>query len=282
MAAVSLLSDVRPASGRPVRLVCIDVDGTLIGSSGVVHDATWTALERAQARGIRIAISSGRPGFGVTREYAERLDPAGWHIFQNGASVVQLASGRTESAALPDEAVAALIRRARATGLPLELYRDHDYVIESTARRAREHAVLLGVPYEPRAYESVPGPFVRAQWLLSPAEAEMILTEPYPGLEVAPSTSPLMPDTQFVGLTRGGVNKGQAVADVAAQYDVPLDEVMFVGDGGNDESALRRVGHPIAMGNAEPELMAVARHVVGHVDRGGLVEALEIAIAAAA
>jgi hydroxymethylpyrimidine pyrophosphatase-like HAD family hydrolase len=42
------------------------------------------------------------------------------------------------------------------------------------------------------------------------------------------------------------------------------------------------VGHPVAMGNAEPELHAIARHRVAHVDREGLVEALELAMGLAA
>ncbi|NJD09330.1 MAG: Cof-type HAD-IIB family hydrolase, partial [Gemmatimonadetes bacterium] len=73
----------------PVGLVCIDVDGTLVGSGGEVHPAVWTAAAGALAAGIRLALCSGRPAFGVTRELALRLDPKGWHCFQNGASVVQ-------------------------------------------------------------------------------------------------------------------------------------------------------------------------------------------------
>jgi hydroxymethylpyrimidine pyrophosphatase-like HAD family hydrolase len=57
---------------------------------------------------------------------------------------------------------------------------------------------------------------------------------------------------------------------------------MMVGDGYNDLGVMRVVGHPVAMGNAELELHAVARHRVAHVDREGLVEALEIAMGLAA
>src|SRR5687768_10440735 len=98
-----------------IQLVCIDVDGTLIGSSGQVSEAVWRAAARARSAGIRLAISSGRPGFGVTRALAERLDPDGWHCFQNGASVMQLPGGASRStplgAALPE-----LIERARRLG----------------------------------------------------------------------------------------------------------------------------------------------------------------------
>jgi hydroxymethylpyrimidine pyrophosphatase-like HAD family hydrolase len=53
---------------------------------------------------------------------------------------------------------------------------------------------------------------------------------------------------------------------------------MMVGDGDNDLPALRIVGAPVAMGNAEPEVQAVARHVVGDVEHDGLVEAFELAM----
>src|SRR5918912_1929288 len=94
-------------------LVCIDVDGTLVGSSGTVAPETWAAAERARAHGMRLAICSGRPAFGTTREYAERLDPDGWHVFQNGASVVHLPSSEWRSVPLAAPAVDRLVDRAR-------------------------------------------------------------------------------------------------------------------------------------------------------------------------
>jgi hydroxymethylpyrimidine pyrophosphatase-like HAD family hydrolase len=87
-----------------------------------------------------------------------------------------------------------------------------------------------------------------------------------------------MPDTEFVGLTHEGVTKGTAIRSVAEEYGVPLEDVMYVGDSGNDLSALRIVGHAVAMGNADPPVREAARYIVGHVDEGGLAEALETAI----
>jgi hydroxymethylpyrimidine pyrophosphatase-like HAD family hydrolase len=211
-------------------------------------------------------------------EYARRLDAGGWHIFQNGASVLHLADGSSRSVAIPATWIGKLIDQARSTGEVLELYSDTTYVVESTSTWAREHAELLGVPYDPRPLESLAQPVVRAQWLLSREKARKVSAEPHPGLEVAQSGSPLMVDTQFVGLTRDGVTKGTAIRRVAAEYGVPLQDVMYVGDSGNDLSALGIVGHPIAMGNADPAVLEAAGRIVGHVDRGGLAEALELAI----
>ena len=264
-----------------IRLICADLDGTLIGSHGVVHPAIWEAAAHARAAGIRLAICSGRPAFGLAREYAERLDADGWHIFQNGASVLQLKGGGAHSANFPDATVAWLKQRAHDTGRVLELYSDHDFVVEVDSPDTREHSALLGVPFRARPFDALGAPVVRAQWLLRRVRDDAVLHEPHPGIEMSPSTSPVMPETLFVSLMVPGVDKGTGVRAVADEYGISIEEVMFVGDAWNDLAALRIVGHPVAMGNAEPEVRALARHVVADVDAGGLAEAIAVGDAAA-
>lgn len=260
-----------------VDLICIDVDGTLVGSSGAPSDAVWNAAARLRVAGVRFAVCSGRPAFGTARGYAQRLDPDGWHVFQNGASVVHVASGRSRSHALPAGQVERLVARARGTDRVLELYGDAAYVVERGTDRARRHAELLGIPFAPASLDERPSPVVRAQWLCAHAEAGEALAERWEGLTLAASTSPVMPDTTFVNATATGVDKGAAVRAVAEAHGIPLERVMMVGDGHNDLPALHAVGFPVAMGNAEPDVQAVARAVVGPVDEDGLIEAFALA-----
>lgn len=260
-----------------VRLVCLDVDGTLIGSNGTVPDEVWPAAQKLREAGILVALASGRPAFGVARAHAERLAHDGWHVFQNGASLVNLATGESRSSPLPAASVGRLIARARAEGRDLELYADLEYAIESRSVRASSHAALLGVPFAPRALDSLAGPIVRAQWLIAHDQLEAVQNQD-PLLEFSPAGSPAMPDTTFVSLTGAGVGKASAVRALAAILQIDLADVMFVGDGRNDVGALQIVGTSVAMGNAEAEAKAVARHHVGHVDAGGLVQALRLAL----
>jgi len=261
-----------------IRLICIDVDGTIVGTGGAVHDAVWPAVDEARARGLRLAICSGRPGFGLARDYAARLDPAGWHSFQNGASVMQLPSGGSRSHALPPALLESLVARSRARGLLLELYSDLSYAVEQDSPLARAHARLLGVPFHARAFDSLDGAVVRAQWILEGDQPLPLEPREAAQLDVSPSASPAMPGITFVSLTPSGIDKAWAVRTIAAQYAIALDEVMYVGDGRNDVTAMRVAGLAIAMANSEPEALAVADRVVGDVDEGGLADALRLAV----
>lgn len=260
-----------------VDLICIDVDGTLLDTSGGIPDEVWDTLGELRERGVRLAICSGRPAFGVTLEYARRLDPTGWHIFQNGSSVVRVDTGETRSTALDWSIVKKIIAKARRTGRVLELYTDHEVAVEQDADRARRHADLLGVAFQPRPFETLQGPIVRAQWLIPHEEREAVLAEPHPGVNLCPSLAPLMPDTTFMNMTAEGVHKGTALESVAAAYGVTLARVMMIGDGENDVGALHAAGIAVAMGNGEAPALSAADVTVGHVDNGGLLEALALA-----
>lgn len=259
-------------------LICVDVDGTLVGMNNVVRDDVWQALAKARSQGIHLAICSGRPAMGNALVYANRLDDAGWHIFQNGASVLNIQSGESLSEAFPLSQLQELQQQALQTGYLLEWYTDQAMFVSKESDYARRHAALLGIPFEARGFEDLDGEVVRTQWVVPTAEAMELQRQPYEGLELHPAGSPAMPDVTFISVTRAGVNKGSAVRKVAQHYQMPLEQVMMVGDGHNDVSALKIVGYPVAMGNAEAEAQEVAQYHVGHVDQGGLIEAIELAL----
>lgn len=259
-------------------LICIDVDGTLVGMNNAVRDDVWQALAQAKALGIHLAICSGRPAMGNALAYARRLDDTGWHIFQNGASVLNVKSGESLSEEFPLTQLQELQQRALQTGHLLEWYTDQAMFVSEESDYARRHADLLGIPFEARGFEDLDGMVVRTQWVVPVAEAIELQQQPHEGLELHPAGSPAMPDVTFISVTRAGVNKGSAVRKVAEHYQVPLERVMMVGDGHNDVSALEIVGYSVAMGNAEAEAQKAAQYHVGHVDQGGLLEAIELAL----
>ena len=79
----------------PIRLVCLDVDGTLVGSAGQPTAGVWAAAARAREAGIHLAMCTARIAIGGAWSWAVHLDPDGWHLFQTGASIVHTATRST-------------------------------------------------------------------------------------------------------------------------------------------------------------------------------------------
>lgn len=258
-------------------LVCIDVDGTLVGPSGQPTDAVWAAAERATAAGQRLALTTARGAFGPTFEWARRLDPDGWHIFHAGAALVPATPERDSIVQpLTPSTVDAITRAARPHGWTVEYYAVADYRVSDAGDLARSHAELMGVPEAVGGPEDLEGPVVRVQLVIPHAAVAQATEAMAPLASVSTATSPVQQGATFMSLTAEGVSKIAGIAELASRLGVGLDRVMMVGDSHNDLEAVAGVGHGVAMGNAEPEVAAAARHRVADVTDDGLVEALEL------
>jgi Cof subfamily protein (haloacid dehalogenase superfamily) len=258
-------------------LVCLDVDGTLVGHSGSPTEGVWRAAQTARAAGIHLALCTARPAIGLAWEWASRLDPEGWHMFQTGASLMHTGTRATESAALPPGAAATCASIADSKGWVLECYSDSDYIVDNDSDTAVAHAGLMGLPFKRRSLDSLSGVVLRVQFVVS--DADLAAAEAsIPTLCVSSAaTSPIMPGVNFLSVTHQSVSKASGVQALAKLLGLDASQVMMVGDGQNDVSALQVVGHPVAMGNGHADAKAVAKYVVADVEHDGVAEALELA-----
>lgn len=256
-------------------LICLDVDGTLVGMAGSPSDALWASADQARARGQRLTLCTARLAAGPTRTWAERLDPLGWHIFHTGAARWNPASGEVRVQPVPDDAVAACQAIAAHRGWVLETYSWDDYVVDSDDQLAVDHAALLAIEHVRRPISDLRDAIVRLQFVVPLAEAADAVAAAPPGTTGSAATSPVMPGAAFVSITAATVSKAAGIAAVADDLGVPLSDVMMVGDGHNDLPAIEAVGWGVAMGNAEPEVVAAARLLVADVELDGAAQAID-------
>jgi Cof subfamily protein (haloacid dehalogenase superfamily) len=267
-----------------VKLVLVDVDGTLVGKDGV-PPCVWPRVEALRAKGVRLSLITGRPGRGETLGYARRLDPTGLHVFESGAVVLALSQDPhappatpVHVAALPEAAAQEAIRLARRLGLPLEGYTAQGgFYVEGDSPLLQAHQDLLGLKAEGADLIKLEEHLVRLQVLAGPeAPLGALLDALPPGLTYHVAESPKMPGVRFVSLTKAGVSKLSAARLVAEAYGLSLAECAMVGDGENDLELIRAVGLGVAMGNAPESVKRAAKRVVAPVEACGLGEALDL------
>jgi Cof subfamily protein (haloacid dehalogenase superfamily) len=263
-----------------IRLILTDVDGTLIGEGSRIHPRVFTALETARAAGMHLGICTGRPVYSLARDYARVVSESGVHIFQNGAHAGKLGGTVVHQSLLPRAAFLKLVVFSRQSGIALEVYTASGCFAEVQSEISLEHQRLINLEVTETDVLTLSEPIIRVQWVVTPTEYPIVeaAMQGIAGISYSSAGTPDLPNHIYTSVTRIGTNKLEAAAAVANYYGISLNEVMMVGDGENDLEILAGVGYGVAMGNATTRVQETARAVVGHVNDGGLAEAITLAL----
>lgn len=263
-----------------IRLVLVDIDGTLFGPKGV-PDCAWTAAREAREAGMHLGVCTGRPGRGFALTYAQTLDPGGLHIFESGAVVIGGDGAVRKAERMSFKSYEQLVGIARRYNLDLEVYTpEGGYYVEADTPEIREHEVMIGLEAERYDLMEIPGQPVRAQFVVRGGpvwETARAQIAGVGGVELHEATSPGMPGVTFASVTNWHTSKRSSAKWVAAQYSLSLSQVAMVGDGENDLELIRAAGLGIAMGDAPEAVKQAAYYVVDTVENCGLAEAFKLA-----
>ena len=241
------------------------------------------ALSDARTAGLKIALCTGRP---MTSASAIALDLGltGPHVAFNGALVRDL----TQPTAifrrpLPVAALDRLIVVGREKELCVEIYTEVAHYVERDWCESRRHSESIRVPYALANFDRFFGrdDVIKIQIITGDDRARdatvRIATE-FSGTLRFSVALPVGPAAglECVNVVEQTVSKGSAVRALLAYFRLDRNDVAGVGDALNDLPMLEEVGLRIAMGNAEPELKAVADIVVDDVESDGLAGAIDI------
>lgn len=285
----------------PVRLVAIDMDGTLLPTfAQEISTRTVRALRAAQEAGITVAIATGRR----TAYAAPLLEGLGLRadtplLTSNGAVTRTLGGDRIDHAhmeARVARGICGLLRPFGVLVFTFDKLGRGELVLEELEKaqgrislwvEANRNAIEVVKPLELAlgdGEDPIQGMVTGTLGKMKKAEQALKASEWSSSCQCLRTEYPAR-DLSILDLLPPGVSKGWALERLAMRLGVDRDETMAIGDNWNDVDMLEWVGQAFVMGNAAQELRTMAKmrgwKQAPPNDQDGVAVVLEAAVAKA-
>lgn len=268
-----------------IKLLVIDIDGTLLNPEGTITPRTLTAVQAAQQAGIVVTLATGRR-YCNTVHIARQLTVASPLIVYDGALIVQyphamILDSRPLQARVAQQAVELLVRHHLqpvihpVTGLEEEIW---------TGNAALDNLWLA--PYfsvyadqlQRMPYETLCAGHADPLRVVAFASEEAILRL-IPGLSALDCSWTTVDCGNYgcaeLHIMDAGCSKASGVVTLAQRLHIPLQQVMALGDNNNDIRMLQAVGWGVAMGQASNAVKAAAQAITFSNAEDGVAQAIE-------
>ena len=265
---------------KDIRVLALDLDGTLTNDQKVVTPATRAALDAAAAKGVTIVLASGRPTAGIMPLAKELgLDKKGGCILSyNGGAIIDCATGETlYRKQLDAKYVPQLCAFAREQGVAIVTYNKQGVVSENPEDEwALKECFTCKLPMTgvDDLAKYVDYPICKMLITLDPARRDEVWAA---GRQQFDGRIDLYPSSPFfIEAVPLGVAKDGSLAALLERMGLTRENLMACGDGLNDRSMIAYAGVGVAMQNAEDPVKDCADYVTAaDNDHDGVAEAVE-------
>jgi Cof subfamily protein (haloacid dehalogenase superfamily) len=272
---------VTPEQEFPIRLIALDIDGTIIGDDHEIAERTTAAVRRAMERDVAVSLVTGRMVSSAMR-FAHDLGLTG--------PIVGYQGGLIRAMPMPDsrrlgkllmhtplqvDAARSILQWTRARGLDPHVNHLERFILRADDPKADDYSAFMGAQAElvPDLLEAIDHPVTK---ILAVGEPP-IPTEvaPLARAEFAGRADVTISHPRFLEFVAPGVSKGRAIRWLARRLRIPLGATLAIGDQWNDLEMLAEVGHGTAMPSAPAEVRAAARYVAHPLEEDGAARMIE-------
>ena len=279
-----------------IRIIALDLDGTLLDSQKRLSEVNRAALERAAAKGVHVVPTTGR-FFGMMPPAVRDLPFVRYAITINGAQVYDRA---TDTAIVRDEipleTALGIMETLDRYDVIYDCYRQNwGWMTAALQEKAADYATNEHYLKMVREFRK-PVPELKAHLRATAAEGDVQKVMLFARSEVEGQRSESLdtlakiraemaaryPDIKVTSSTWNNIelniktaHKGNALKRFAEHLGLTLENCMAFGDGMNDFTMVEAAGVGVAMENAEPEVKRVAKIVTKSNDENGVAAVLE-------
>lgn len=261
-----------------MKLIAVDVDGTLLNSKNEITEKTRNALIKAGEEGHKVVIVSGRPTAGVLHLAKElELDKHGGLLSNyNGGSITNFETGEVISNHTLDLDLAKDIL-AKTKNLPLQIIipngdkiisdRENKYLdIERELLKIEGESIedlRENIDFEPNKIIFANDPEILEEHL-------PFLSDTY-----GSTTAQVRSQRIYYEIIPKGLSKGNSLLEIAKYYEIDQKDIIAFGDELNDETMIEVAGVGVAMGNAVDKIKEISDYVTLSNDEDGIADYLE-------
>ena len=261
-----------------VKLIAIDLDGTLLNDKKEIMPRTYRALRKASNEGVYVVLASGRPIKGMMHLIKElKLDEKENYVINfNGASVNKTQSLESiYNCSLTIDEMKEIEEFAIKHNVHSHAFINGDLYLEENAKYSDveasiNHITPIICKYSDFNEEDVVNKYMFAD---EPSKLEEI----YPLIpkELFEKYTVVFSAKFFLEFLNKETNKGKALKALCEYLKIDPSEVMAIGDEENDLSMLEYAGHKIAMDNANKKLKDIATYITSSNNDEGVGKAVE-------
>jgi Cof subfamily protein (haloacid dehalogenase superfamily) len=275
-----------PKPELPIRLIALDIDGTIIGDDHEVTKRTIKAVRAAMDRDVAVSLVTGRMVSSAMR-FARELELTGPVVGYQGGLIRAIPEPDSRRLGklllhtpLPAEIARRILAWTRERGMDPHVNHLERFILRADDPRADDYSAFMGAKAElvPDLVEAITHPVTK---ILAVGEPPLpVEVAPAARAEFAGLADVTISHPRFLEFVAPGVSKGRAVRWLARRLRIPLGATLAIGDQWNDFEMIAEVGHGTAMPSAPPEVRAAARYVARPLEEDGaarMIEALVLA-----
>lgn len=238
--------------GKDIKLVCIDIDGTLIDNNHKVSQNTIEIIKHLKKRDVEISLVTGRAYAGA-KKIIDQIELDLPIICHNGGKVV-LEGGKTiRNKKFPISHVKEALEHGEKNGFYMKVFIDDTFYTTLDNELTKRSAINHNMKYKiiNSFIKDVEDEINLFIMFCNREVSEEDLIK-FKSIDVEVTTS--MP--RVIELLPKGVSKAWGLEELKDYLNIDRKEILAIGNGFNDLSMLEFAGRGIAMKNSDPLLLA--------------------------